>query len=251
LSDRDTFDRRLLEDEDFSRQVEEAEFALVEAYVDHTLSTDDRAIVEPWITGSPQRHGEAAITAALRAKAASTPHIAKRRVVPVWFWAFPVAASIALLVTLPRLHHKQPEPVVVARLNPAPIVPPKLTGEDTILLEAQRLRAAGERPKTAVTYTLHVDAPTRIQIVVPSAAPRAEYSVDLRQSTAQQTSKPVHLDGLLVNPKNHLSYVEFLLPAGSLSKGTYEGDLRSASTAYRLLFSVDYSSGRSPKRDTH
>ena len=217
----------------------------MEAYVDHTLSTEERAIVERWITGSPERRGEAAITAALRAKAkaASTLHVAKRRVVPVWFWALPVAASVALVVTLPRLHHRQPEPAVVARLNPPPVVQPKSTGEDTILLEAQRLRAAGEGPKT-VTYNLHADAPTRIQIVVPSAAPRGRYTVDVRPSAAQQISGPLHFDGLSINQKDNVSYVEFLLPAGSLREGPYEGDLHSAYTTYRIRFSVAYSGGR-------
>src|ERR1700744_2763554 len=100
--DRETFDRRLLENEEFSRQVEEAEFELVEAYADRTLPAEERAIVGPWITGSPKRHGKAAITAALRARAieASKIHIVKRRVVSVWLWAG-VAACIALLATLP------------------------------------------------------------------------------------------------------------------------------------------------------
>jgi hypothetical protein len=242
VSDRETFDRRLLEDEEFSRQVDEAEFQLVEAYADRTLAPDERAIVDAWITRSPQRHARAAITAALRASAieASTLHLARRRAGPVWIWAVAVAACVALLATLPWLHRKPPAPAVVARLNPAPNLQPKATGEDTILLKAQRLRAAGERPGIPVTYRLHVDRATRMQIIVPSAAPPGPYSVDLRQSTTQQAAAPVHLQGLSVNRKNSLSYVEFLLPADSLAKGTYELNLHSLGETYRIQFSVAY-----------
>jgi hypothetical protein len=243
--DRETFDRRLFENEEFSRQVEEAEFELVEAYADRTLPAEERAIVGPWITRSPERHANAAITAALRARAieASTIHIVKRRVVSVWLWAG-VAACIALLATLPLLHRKQPAPDVVAQLNPAPGVQQKSTGEDTILLQAQHLRAAGEDAKIPVIYRLRADAPTRIQIIVPSAAPRDLYSIDL-QPAARKTSSPVHWDGLPVTKKNNLSYVEFLLPAGSLPKGRYEGVLYSPSATYQLQFSVDYSGSSS------
>jgi hypothetical protein len=240
----------LLEDEEFSRQVEEAEFALVEDYADGTLPAEELAIVSPWITGSPERRSKAAITAALRASAinASTIHIATRRIVPVWFWAFAAAACIALLATLPLLRRKQPEPVIVAQLSPPPVAQPQSIGEDTILLEAQHLRGADESPRNPVNYVLHADAPTRIQIIVPSSAPRGQYSVDLRQAPAQRTSAPVHLDGLPVTQKNNLSYVEFVLPAGSLSEGLYESDLQLAGTTYRVRFSVGFSGSRSPAR---
>jgi len=249
-ADRETFDRRLLADEEFSLQVEEAEFGLVEAYADRTLPADEHAIVEPWITYSPERHRKAAITAALRASAIedSKIHIAKRRVAPMWFWTFAAAACIALLAAIPLLQRRQAAPVQVTQREPAPVVQPKSTGEDTILLEAQHLRGAGEASKAPVNYMLHVDAPTRIQIMVPSAAPRGPYALDIQKSTAQQPSSPIHLDGLLVTQKSDLSYVECLLPAGSLSEGVYESDLHSGSTTYRLQFSVGYSNSSSLRR---
>jgi hypothetical protein len=236
---REEFDRRLVEDEVFSQQVNEAEFELIEEYSDGTMAPDEQRIVAGWITGSPDRHAQAAITAALRYSATRPAQQAHhRRAIPVWLWATAAAACTALLVTLPLLHHRQPSPPLVTELHP-PSVPPQAqpNAEDTILLEAKRLR--GDTNNTpAPTYTLHAGMATRIQIIVPQAATATEYSMDLRQAAPRQTSTPIHLAGLRVVEHDSVRYIEFSLPSGSLTQSTYEVDLRSSTGTYRLRFAV-------------
>jgi hypothetical protein len=144
-----------------------------------------------------------------------------------------------LLIALPRLHHKQPAVAVIAQLDHAPGVQPhEAAGEDTILLQAQRLRGGDTANSTAASYTLHPRNTTRIQILVPHAPPGTLYSIDLKSTTLPQPSIPIHLDGLAARTVNSLNYVEFSLQPGLLEKGSYEGVLHSGNGSYNLHFSI-------------
>jgi hypothetical protein len=245
-SDRAEFDRLMLEDEAFSQQVEEAEFTLTEDFADNTLTADEQAMVSGWIGCSPERRRRAEIAAAFRerAKAVAADHrrrasrSLKRSFLPLWFWGFGAAASVAVFVAVSLLHHRRSAAPVVAELSHAPLIKSQPVGENTILLEARRFRGSGIDNTTSMTYTLHSGMKTRIQIVVPEASASAVYSIDLRQASPGHTSAPVHVNRLGVNRTNSLLYLSFSLPAGSLPPGPYTGDLHSTEGSYHLHFLV-------------
>jgi hypothetical protein len=227
----------LIEDDDFSHEVDKAELSLIEEYLDGTLPPGERLAVETWINGSPTRRAHAAITAGLRY---SATRLTKRRSIPVWSWA-PIAASLALLIALPYLHHRMPSPSLV---SPAGQTSRAVTSgpiaEDTILLEAKRLRSSSPENAPPTTYRLHVNQPTRIQIALPAAAPRTTYSADIYQGDQRGGSPVIHRIDLPLIQVQSLSYLELHVPPGSLSKGEHLAELHSANGAYRLQFSVEY-----------
>lgn len=143
-----------------------------------------------------------------------------------------------VFVAVSLLHHRQPATPVVAKLQQVPPIKPRPAGEDTILLEARRLRGGGADNTTSMTCTLHPGMETPIQIVVPEASASASevYSINLQQASPGHTSAPLHVNRLGVKRTNSLPYTSFSLPAGSLPAGPYTGDVHSTEASYRLHF---------------
>jgi hypothetical protein len=218
----------LIEDDDFSHEVDQAELSLIEEYVDNALLPEERSAVEAWIDGSPTRSAHAAITAGMRY---SATRATKRRSIPVWSWV-PIAASVALLIALPYFHHRPSLRLSSLPTQMSPVVPTASIAEDTILLQAMRLRSSGPGDGSPATYLLHANRPTRIQIALPAAAPRTTYSVDI--------SPAIHRERLSPIQQQSLFYLELSVPPGSLAKGKHVAELHSTSGAYRLQFAVDY-----------
>jgi|GEM_PF-6528316 len=236
-TDTQAFETRLLEDEFFSRQIEEAGFLLAEACADGSLSGKARDHVATWIASSPHSQRHVRITQSLHRLSAPQQ---SRNLPARWLWATAAAACIALFALLPLLHrhHANPPANLTADSTPnaipaavRPSAPP-----DTILLVAEQLRGAAHSRPAMETYSVHAAAPVRIQIVIPSAHPGSVYSASVHQ--AGVTKPAARADNIHVQTTSGSAVAEMMLPPQSLKPGEYSLDLTAPGERFEMFFRV-------------
>ena len=142
VSEREAFELRLIEDGDFSDEIEAVEFDLIEDFAAGIYPSAERKQIAAWIEASPERSAQVLIAQKLHRSSS------KRRKSASWIlWMAALSACIALAVVLPFLQKPQPATPsgIVTRLAPSS------PQENTILLAAQRLRGS-ETTSATTTY---------------------------------------------------------------------------------------------------
>ena len=244
--DRDSFERRLLEDDIFSRRLEEAEFELLEEYADATLPPDEHDIVASWIAASPQHNAHIAITSLLRSRATAAEDHAPRssNTLRRYLWPLATAASFVCVIAGSVFWHQQSAPRRNTQLAQVSVAtPPARSGlpvhaQDTILLQAQRLRGGTGKVSEVPTFTVHRASPTRLQIIVPRAASGDPYTLELHRFGAPSGGQAIRAADLRAHTEASVPYVELILAPSGLSAGHYVGVLRSLNGSYDLGFSL-------------
>jgi hypothetical protein len=229
--EREAFESRLLEEEFFSRQIEQAEFLLLEEYAEGSLPEEVRTRLADWIDSSADARRQVEITRSLR-RIATSP--AKRRAPRVQWWAMVAAACIAAVALLPLLHrrHSSAPTPLVARNTPN-AVPSSPTAEDTILLVAERLRGAAPAP-ARVAYSVHPERTVRLQIVVPSAQIGSVYTVVVRP---EGVNTPVaRFETVPVQGSPQAKFIQVKLPAHMLEAGDYAVELSAPGERFDVPF---------------
>lgn len=231
--ERESFDRRVLEDEFFSQQIEELQFQLVDEYVAGSLPEPLRHAVGAWIASSEHWKQHAEITRALvKLSSSSADRRALRRV------ATTVAAAIfvtaAITYSWVRLHRTNSAPRTVATVavnaqHPAAHRP------DTVLLIAERLRSVTPSDTKPLVYRVHRDTPVRLQVVLPPSHTSNDYAVALRQ---EQTGQLTNLPRTTVQGPTQAPFLELMLPPNTLKAGNYTAQVSAPNDSYQLRFQI-------------
>lgn len=231
--ERDAFEARLLGDELFSRQVEEAEFLLLEAHADGSLPGSVRERIADWIASSPSARRQVEITRALRRITAPG---ASRRAPHLLLWALAAAACIAAIAIFPILHRRHTASPAVLTARNTPVVVSTPPAEDTILLVAERLRGATQEAPSLLPYPVHPGRPVRLQIVIPSAHTGNLYALTVRR---EGDDKPVaQFDAIRARESSQAPFIEMMLAPDTLHPGSYVADLSAPSEHFEVAFGV-------------
>jgi anti-sigma-K factor RskA len=229
---RELFEARILEHEFFSQQIEEAQFALLEAYAEGSLPREVHEHLTPWASSSDYARQHIAISRSLeRISSSSSLRGVRNRTV----WLLAIAACLLLAAFSPMFLQRHSAPSVVAKLEPQRgATPAPAPPENTILLIAERLRGANSSTLSLETYQIREDSPLRLQIVLPSSRLSSSYSVVVRSDRNNKLMAqfaPVKVQGLAGTP-----YVEVVLPPHTLPSGEYTADVRSPADLFHLRF---------------
>jgi hypothetical protein len=231
---REAFETRILEDEFFSQQIEEAQSALLEAYAEGSLPREVRERLTPWASSSSYARQHIAISRSLERISSSSPRRGARNGT---VWLFAIAACLLLAAISTMFVRRHTAPSLVAKLEPqhrpAPAPAPP---ENTILLIAERLRGASPSAPSVETYRIREDSPLRLQIVLPSSRLSSSYSVVVRSD--QDSKLMVKFATVKVQGPAQASYVEVVLPPHSLISGEYIADVRAPGDLFHLRFRV-------------
>ena len=230
--DRDAFERRLLTDELFSAQVENARFLLVESYSEGALEPEAERQIRNWVAQSPHAQTEWAISRTLRQIAARKE--SSRSLRRALWMLVPLAACLLIAVLIPVLRNQRGSaPAVTMAVNhpaPSPVNPQP---EETIVLVAQRLRG---RLPSPVSYPSHPGLATRLQIVLPASHSADQYSV--RVDRAGASASVVQFTHIPVQGTPPAPFVEIRLPLGALSLGNYTVAVTAPGDSFRIAFRI-------------
>jgi hypothetical protein len=230
VGEREAFELRLIEDGDFSAEIEAVEFDLIEDFAAGTSPSAERKQIAVWIAASPERSARVLIAQKLHRSSS------KRRQSASWvLWVAALSTCIALAAALPFLRGPRPAPSAT-RSSTATRLAPSSPRQNTILLAAERLRGS-ETTSAATTYPVYPDSPARIQIMLPPADGRTAYSVIL-QDNEPGAGPLVRLSGITPRGDASAPYLELTLLPGTLRSGQYTLQLRSSTGNYRLPFKV-------------
>jgi hypothetical protein len=230
---REAFENRILEDEFFSQQIEEAQFALLEAYAEGSLPPEVHERLTPWAASSNYAREHLSITRRLKKLSSPSAH---RRVRSATLWLFAAAACL-LFAALPWVFlRRHPSPPNVAKLEPQHVPAPAATTPNTILLVAERLRGAGPPVQPLETFPIEGSIPLRLQIVLPASHSSNTYSVVVRHIT---NSRPVaRFAGIKTQGPAQTPHIEVILPAHTLQSGEYMADVETPGDLFHVPFRV-------------
>ena len=230
---RESFERRILEDEFFSRQIEEAQFALVDEYVAGSLPELLRRDVGAWIASSEHWRRHAKITRSLVKLSSS---LANRRVVRRVLMSVSAAVFVTAAVTYSwsRLRMVTPETQTVAKVDvsskPNHVHPP-----DTVLLVAERLRSATSPHSKPLVYQVQSGVPVRLQVVLPASHTSNDYSVTIRQD---ETGLVINFPKTTVRGPAQPPFLELMLPSNTLKAGDYAAEVSAPNDSYEVRFQI-------------
>lgn len=235
VDQREAFEARVLEDEFFSQRVEEARFALLEAYAEGSLPRNIHERIAPWAASTDYARQYLGITRSLERLSSATQ---RRGMRSGTFWLIAIAVGLFLAVvssTFLRLR-TVPTPTVAKLEARHRQLPLPATQDNIILLVAQRLRGAGPSAEPPATYRIHAGTPLRIQIILPASYTSNTYSVVVKD---QPNSAPVaRFTGVNVQGPIQARYVEVNLPAHTLQSGKYLADVDAPGDHYDVAFFV-------------
>jgi hypothetical protein len=103
-----------------------------------------------------------------------------------------------------------------------------------ILLAAERLR--GTEPPKSAAYTLHPEAPIRLQILLPRASAGAAYTLSIRPAHSQTAL--ARFPRLAAQRESGTLYLEATLAPGALQPGAYVVTVASPGAAVDLPLQV-------------
>jgi len=279
----ESFELRLLEDDEFAGDIDLIEQDLLEEYAAGTLAqslaaalpdASTRSTVEgrigAWIEASPARREHVRVTRLLldQQSARQPAHAAAHPASPAaqgklqllrrnnpWLWLGAASAACLLagaMLTGIVLRHTHPgtatmpnasmptaagpslaSPAATPSTNPAAARSP-----DVILLSAERLR--GPAPSQSAAYTLHPDAPIRLQVLLPRASTASvsahAYTLSVRPANCQAVL--ARFSGLTARQESGTLYLEASLAADALKPGSYVVTVTSPGAAVDMPLEV-------------
>lgn len=229
---RDEFELRMLTDDQFSSQVENARVLLLQGYADGSLEPPVERRVRAWVTASPHAQEEVAIERTLRRIAVR--HEPSKQLRRSLLILMPLAACLVAALLFPLLRNRTAPnsygPTSGTHPTSSPTTPQP---EQTILLVAQRLR--GSLPPGS-NYHLHTGAAPRLQIVLPSSHSAQQYRVIVTRAGAD---RPIaNFTNIPVQGTAQAPFLETTLPLHALSIGTYIVELNAPDDSFRLQFRI-------------
>lgn len=231
---REAFEARILEDEFFSQQIEQATVALLDAYTDGSLPRELHKRLTPWVSKSGYGRQHIAVNRSLQQMSSRSARRGSRKTI----WTLAVAACLLLAAVPMVLVRRHTAPSLVAKLEPKPGPAKALApSETTILLVAQRLRSAEPHVQSPGSYRIRRDFPVRLQIVLPSSRLRDSYSVTIRSSNSKTLI--AQFAAVRVQGPTEAPYVEIVLPPNTLASAEYTADVYAPDDVFRLQFSTD------------
>jgi anti-sigma factor RsiW len=217
-SERDAFEQRLLDDEDFSQQISLTEEDLLEDYAGGLLEPATHEALHPWIMNSERRRAKVQLIQAMRLQARK---MRAQQMTRRWL---AVAACVLTAVGLAIWHGLRPstpEPSVASRVSPP--APPK---PDVILLAAERVR--GTNAPVEATYVVHNQTPVSLQVLLSESA-AGPYSLEIHSATVHSNWPAIHATNLMPQLASGVSFLEVKLPANRIPTGEYSAAVRSPS----------------------
>jgi anti-sigma-K factor RskA len=231
--ERERFERRVLEDDFFSRQIEEAQFALVEEYLTGSLPQPLHHDVAAWIASSEHWTRHAEITRSLVKLSSFSPsrHTLRRVLVGI-----AAVICVAAGIAYSWLHLRKPSSaaqtvakVEVSRENTSTHPP------DTVLLVAERLRSAEPADRRPPVYQVHSGVPVRLQVVLPASHANHDYAVAIRQNG---TGIVMNFSGAKVQGPAQAPFLELILPPNTLKAGEYAAVITAPNDSYTVRFGI-------------
>ena len=244
---RDDFERRLLDEDAFSEEIYQAQQELLEDYADDALSSVHRKQLNSWVFSSSNRRRNVQLTADLLYRGRRAKRIA------MWLYAGVFAAIVLLFVGLrlmhptryfrratevPAEHANLPMPDFAAPPSGAVSFddPPRIGSSGAssairpmiVRLVSERMHGDMQSSLPSV-FTIRADAPILLQILVSSGSGCA-YSVAIHAETAAVPDR--HREHVACVTVEGAQFVDVDLPPGTLPPGAYlvrlsgpEGDL--------------------------
>jgi hypothetical protein len=226
--ERDLFERRLLEEDEFSEQIALAEQDLLDDYAAGTLSSKQNDKLDSWVLSSDRRREHVRLTRALLLRSQLS---SRKSHIRYWPFAAAVAACLLVSIGIVWLYPRHHQPIAVT----ADVHQPKLAipiRPDVILLSSERVRGATQE----ATYEIHSGSPITLQVVLPSKSNGSVFALLIRSERKQD--EPLRYEGLVQHQMGDISYVEVALPAGTLPAGHYTAQLTTPNGPLTALFHV-------------
>jgi hypothetical protein len=218
--ERDSFETRLLVDQDFSDAVAVSEQELIDSFVLGQMGPAEARSFQAWVHAAPARMERVRMARALLQKKLPAMSGKGHRFAAIL--AAAACALVALGITLHMAKRNQAKPpgAVAGAVSSPQGVTPALEGTEkaaAILLVAERLR--GAEPITR--YQVHPGSPVELQVLLTGKAPDTQYKLQIVSSGPKRRIL-IGREGLRVHQKEGHPYLEVTLPAGSLPAATYD-----------------------------
>ncbi len=251
---REGFEQRLLDDDAFSEQINQAQQELLEDYAAGALSSIHRKQLGPWVFYSSGRRQHVQLIADLLYRARRSRVIVVRRYIGIAAACVLLAVGLRLLHPLqysrsdptPTAHVNQPTPTFAASSEPSVSTDTaEITNPDApttirpsvIVLIPERLHGESQS-NTHSVYAIQGTSPILMQVLVPSTSNDREYTLTIHpESDGASDHRFDHLTPLAVRGSN---YVEADLPPGSLPPGQYTARLSTSEGPLTANFIVHY-----------
>jgi len=226
--ERELFERRLLEEDEFSEQIALAEQDLLDDYAAGTLSVEQKDNLDSWVLSSDRRREHVRLTRALLLR---SQLLARKSRIRYWPLAAAVAACMLISTGVVWLYPRHHPPIAVTAdvHSSKPAIP---IHRDVILLNAERVRGATQE----ATYEIHAGSPISLQVVLPAKSNGTTFSLLIRSE--RKLVEPLRYEGLVQHQMGDLSYVEVALPARTLAAGHYTAQLTTPNGPLTALFRV-------------
>lgn len=231
--ERESFERRVLEDDFFSLQIEEAEFVLVEEYVAGSLPEPLRHDIAAWVASSEHWTRHAEITRSLvKMSSSSRTRYAFRRVL----MGIAAVVCMAAGITYSWLHLRKPGSAAqtVAKVE--------VSGEstqahrpDTVLLVAERLRSAEPADRKPLVYRVHSGVPVLLQVVLPASHTNNYYAITIRQNGIGIVA---NFPKATVRGAAQAPFVQVILSPNTLKAGKYAAVVSAPNDSYEVRFEI-------------
>lgn len=240
---RDAFEQRMIDDDDFSACIALAEQELLEDYATNTLTANESQTLGPWVQASPRRMEHIRLTRdlLLHSKRHTTTNIpttkASARSTQRYLATIGAIAACLFLaaVLFWKLHPHAATPLPQNAHLQLPATPPAAITRippDTILLTVERTRGASQPP---ATYTLHAAAPIRLQFMLPASSKPEAHSLQLRTGS---TNSVTHYNNLTLHTIGGMKYLELLLSPNTLPPGSYTAEISGPSGRFISSFRI-------------
>lgn len=226
-SEREAFEQRLIEDEDFSQQLLLAEEDLLEDYAGGLLEPATHEALRSWVMSSERRRAKVQLIQAMRqqARKARVQQITRR-----WLAVAACLLTAAGLAVWHGLRSRTSGPSVASYVSPPASLKP-----DVILLAAERVR--GTNAPAEATYLVHNQRPISLQVLL-SESTGGPYTLEVRSATVSSNWPAIHATNLMPQSASGVVFIEITLPANRLSTGEYSATLNSARGAFISRFRV-------------
>ena len=232
VAERDAFEERLLEDEEFSQLTAELEDGILEDYAAGSLTSAEQESLRPWIMASARRREHVQVTRLLLQN--SRRKLQTRT--SVWLWLMAAACIISAAVLFVR--HRTPSAIPTASSKPEQVSSQPISPRaNVILLVAERVRGSATQKESA--YMVRPEAATRIQILLPSTEDGIRYTLLLRHTDDDRSRHDVvRVDDLATQNASGERYIETTLSPGELPAGAYLAEVRSRGGSFVVRFHV-------------
>jgi anti-sigma-K factor RskA len=219
--ERDSFEARLLMDQDFSDAVAVCEQELIDSFALGQMDPADARSFQSWIDRDPARLQRVRMARALLQHKPSRIGSGRRRLAVMMAVAACLLVSAAITLRMVNRSGNQPKPpaekpVAAAGSSTQRVTPPRSGTEKAgvIVLIAERIR--GEEPITQ--YQVHPGTPIELQVLLTGKAPDTPYTLQIVSSGRVLVERA----GLNVREQAGHPYIEVTLPASSLPPATYD-----------------------------